>query len=129
MPVVALLQFEQHYKERRPRTICKGLHLLHDNARTSQNSLVKDTLEFLGILELQHPPYSPDLSLCDFWLFNNLKSHLSGRDFRTNHQLGSAIFQYLKAIPKEEYKKTFHKWLERLKLCILNKGEYFEHLM
>ena len=120
---------EQHYKERRPRTICKGLRILHDNARPHKTRLVKDTLESLGIVELQHPPYSPDLSPCDFWLFNNLKSHLSGRDFETNHQLGSAIFQYLKAIPKEEYKKTFHKWLERLELCVLNKGEYFVHLM
>ena len=110
---------KQHYKERRPRTICKGLRILHDNARPHKTRLVKDTLESLGIVELQHPPHSPDLSPCDFWLFNNLKSHLSGRDFETNHQLGSAIFQYLKAISKEEYKKTFH----------LNKGKYFEHLM
>ena len=115
---------EQHYKERRPRTICKGLRILHDNARPHKTRLVKDTLESLGIVELQHPPYNPDFSPCDFWLFNNLKSHLSGRDFETNHQFGSAIFQYLKAILKEEYKKTFHKWLERLELCVLNKGVF-----
>ena len=124
-----LAAVEQHYKEWRPRTICKGLRILHDNARPHKTRLVKDTLESLGVVELQHPPYSPDLSPCDFWLFNNLKLHLSGRDFETNHQLGSAIFQYIKAIPKEEYKKTFYKWLERLELCIQNKGEYFEHLM
>ena len=28
-----LATVEQHYKERRPRTICKGLRILHDNAR------------------------------------------------------------------------------------------------
>ena len=95
-----LAAVEQHYKERRSRTICKCLRILHDNARPHKTRLVKDTLDSLGVVELQHPPYSPDLSPCDFWLFNNLKLHLSGRDFETNHQLGSAIFQYLKAIPK-----------------------------
>ena len=54
---------EQHYKERRPRTICKGLRILHDNARPHKTRLVKDTLDSLGVVELQHPPYSPDLSL------------------------------------------------------------------
>ena len=88
-----LAAVEQHYKERRPRTICKALRILHDNARPHKTPLVKDTLDSLGVVELQHPPYSPDLSPCDFWLFNNLKLHLSGRDFETNHQLGSAIFQ------------------------------------
>ena len=127
--ITYLAAVEQHYKERCPSTICKGLRILHDNARPHKTRLVKDTLDSLGVVELQHPPYSPDLSLCDFWLFNNLELHMSGRDFVTNHKLGSAIFQYLKAIPKEEYKKTFHKWLERLELCIQNKGEYFEHLM
>ena len=28
------------------------------------------------------PPYSPDLALCDFWLFPNLKSPWKRRDFR-----------------------------------------------
>ena len=61
-----LAAVEQHYKERRPRTICKGLQILHDNARPHKTRLVKDTLDSLGVVELQHPPYSPDLSPCDF---------------------------------------------------------------
>jgi hypothetical protein len=34
-----------------------------------------------------------------------------------------------KSIPKEEYEKTFQKWIERMELCIQNNGDYFEHLI
>ena len=30
---------------------------------------------------LNRPPYSPDLSPCDFWLFSKLKNLLSGKEF------------------------------------------------
>jgi hypothetical protein len=29
---------------------------------------------------MDHPPYSPDLAPCDFWLFPNLKNR-EGKDF------------------------------------------------
>ena len=30
---------------------------------------------------LSHPPYSPDLAPCDFWIFPELKKTLKGRRF------------------------------------------------
>ncbi len=30
-------------------------------------------------------------------------------------------------IPKDEFEKTFNKWIERMCLCIEFKGDYFEH--
>ena len=71
---------------------------------------------------LNHPPYSPDLSPCDCWLFSMLKKHLPGKNFDTRLEIGFAIHKYLKEIPEEEYKKTFYCWIERLKRCIQAKG-------
>ncbi len=39
------------------------------------------------------------------------------------------ITRIMRDIPKEEYKKTFEKWLKRMELCIKNDGHYFEHLI
>jgi len=42
--------------------------------------------EFLAqnkITTLPHPPYSPDLAPCDFFLFPKLKTHLKGHNFGT----------------------------------------------
>ena len=48
-----------------------------------------------------HPPYSPDLSPCDFFLFPRLKKMLSGNKCTSRSSLGSAIYQCLQQIPKK----------------------------
>ena len=50
---------------------------------------------------LNHPPYSPDLSPCDFFLFPRLKKMLSGNKYMSRSSLGSAIYQCLQQIPKK----------------------------
>jgi hypothetical protein len=34
-----------------------------------------------SITKMDHPPYSPDLAPCDFWLFPKLKNALKGQRF------------------------------------------------
>ena len=41
---------------------------------------------------LNHPPYSSDLSPCDFFLFPRLKKMLSGDKYMSRSSLGSATF-------------------------------------
>ena len=36
-------------------------------------SIVTDYLTKMGINTVPHPPYNPDLALCDFWLFPKLR--------------------------------------------------------
>ena len=40
--------------------------------------------------QLNHPPYSPDLAPSDYYLFQNLKSHLRGTRFRDDDELKAA---------------------------------------
>ena len=42
--------------------------------------------------------------------------------------LGSAIYQCLKQIPKEDYLPAFNNWVKRLQKCVSVMGEYFEGL-
>ena len=77
---------------------------------------------------LNHPPYSPDLSPCDFFLFPRLKKMLSGNKHTSRSSLGSAINQCLQQIPKEDYLSAFRDWVKRLQKCVSVKGEYFVDL-
>ena len=77
---------------------------------------------------LNHPPYSPDLSPCDFFLFPRLKKMLSGNKYTSRSSLGSAIYQCLQQIPKENYLSAFRDWVKRLQKCLSVKVEYFEGL-
>lgn len=76
---------------------------------------------------MAHPPYSPDLAPCDFWLFNRLKRNLDTHPDSTS--LARAVTTDLTSISIDEYQKRFQKWIERMKLCIEHDGDYFEHLM
>ena len=99
----------------------------HDNARPHVAKNVKAYLESEGMVTIDHPPYSPDLAPCDFWLFDKIKQSLT--DHKSAISLKKQITEILGAIPKEEYLKTFQKYLERMQLCINNHGDYFEHLI
>ena len=61
---------------------------------------------------LNHPPYSPDLSPCDFFLFPRLKKMLSGNKYMSRISLGSSIYQCLQQIPKEDYLSAFGDWVK-----------------
>ena len=119
----------EHYKTVRPATGTRGIKLLHDNAPSHKSGLLTDYLQENGIAVLPHPPYSPDLDPCDFWLNSVIKEALRGRKFETRHAVGSAVFQCMKGIPKDAYRLAFHTWIRRLRKCIEVKGEYFEGLV
>ena len=54
---------------KRPGMLSDAIILLHDNAHPYTTNLVRDKLQRFGWKTLQHPPYSPDLSPCDFHIF------------------------------------------------------------
>ena len=49
--------------------------------------LVTDYLTKMGIKTLPHPPYSPHLAPCDFWLFPKLKEKLRGLCYETIEEM------------------------------------------
>ena len=87
--------------------------LLHDNASSHKCEVVKSFLASEKVKVLNHPPYSPDLSPCDFFLFLRLKKMLSGNKYMSRSSLGSAIYQCLQQIPKEDYLSAFRDWVKR----------------
>ena len=123
---VVLKKLKKNYQKRRPATGFKHVRLLHDNAPAHTSAIVTAFLKKEKVTVLPHPPYSPDLAPCDFFLFPKLKAFLAGRKYQSRQALGSAIHQYLITVPKLAYRDAFKKWIHRLKLCISSPGEYFE---
>ena len=103
------------------------MKFLHDNARPHVHSNTRNFINSSGIIEIDYPPYSPDLAPCDFGLFDYIKKHLD--DEIDQESIEKAIIDILKNIPRNEYLKTFRKYKERLEYCLLAEGDYFEHLM
>ena len=105
-----------------------GVHLLHDNASSHKYEVVKFFLASEKMKVLHYPPYSPDLSPCDFFLFPRLKKMLSGNKYTSRSSLGSAVYQCLQQIPKEDCLSAFRDWVKTLQKCVSVEGEYFEGL-
>jgi transposase len=85
--------------------------------------------EFLakkGILVVPQPPYSPDLSPCDFFLFPKLKFHLKGRHFGNVDNIQKVVTDQLRALPHEDFQHCYREWEQRLRRCVASQGNYFQ---
>ena len=109
-----LTQLVDFYQKRRPCTSVRSIKLLHDNTPAHKSATVQKYLKESGLDVLDHPPYRPDLSPCDFWLFPRLKEMLAGHHFESRCGIGSAVYQCLQRIPKEDYRAAFRKWVDRI---------------
>ena len=69
-----------------------------------------------------HRPYSPDLALCDFWLFPKLR----GCRYETIEEMKEAVTKAIDTLTLENFHMAFHKLLERYNKCIAAEGDYFE---
>ena len=123
-----LKKVKEFYNKKRPSKGWSGVHLLYDNASSHTWVVVKSCLASEKVKVLNHPPYSPDLSPCDFFLFPRLKKMLSGNKYTSRSSLSSAIYQCLQQTPKENNLSAFRDWVKTLQKCVSVKGEYFEGL-
>jgi [histone H3]-lysine36 N-dimethyltransferase SETMAR len=98
--------------------------LHHDNAPAHRSGVVMEYIDQAGIKLLPHPPYSPDLAPCDFWLNCLLKESLAGNSYSSRSALGSGINQWFRGVPKERFEKVFEDWSMRLKICVESNGMY-----
>ena len=73
--------------DKRPELYRSGLFLHQDNTPVYVSRVVKQTMSDLEPLE--HQPYSPDLAICDFFLFPTVKDYLRGRKFESREELGN----------------------------------------
>ncbi len=114
------------YMETTGKNKLKGLILHHDNASSHTSKLTTSYLKEKKVDILPHPPYSPDLSPCDFYLFPKIKKELKNKKYYKVENLARAVQSVTSNIPKEDYKNCFENWKTRLQKCIDSNGNYFE---
>ena len=84
-------------------------HFHQDNAPIHNSILVTDYLTKIGINTVRHPPYSPDLVPCDFWLFPKLR----GCRYETIEEIKEAVIKVIDTLTQEDFHGAFQKLLER----------------
>ena len=76
----------------------------------------------MGIKTVPHPPYSPDLAPCDFWLFPKLRRCR----YVTIEDMKEAVTKVIDTLTQEDFHRAFQKLLELYNKCIAAGGDYFE---
>ncbi|KAL0860950.1 hypothetical protein ABMA27_009481 [Loxostege sticticalis] len=98
----------------------------HDNAPAHTSAIATSKLVKLRYQLLPHPPYSPDLAPCDFFLFPNMKKWLGGKRFSSNEEVVAETEAYFSGFDKvfffDGLKKLKHRWSK----CVEPKGNYVE---
>ncbi|XP_052828224.1 histone-lysine N-methyltransferase SETMAR-like [Octopus bimaculoides] len=69
----------------------KGNLLHSDNIPTHKSVIALAAVRDFGFELVDHPPYSPDLPPSDYFLFPNMKRHLTGKQYRTDDEVISAV--------------------------------------
>jgi len=89
------------FKEKRRGKVTKGVLFLHDDAPAHRVLATQKKLAYLGFQYLDHPPYSPDLTLSDCHMFPGLKKQLKVRHFWSDAEVIAASETWLDGQPSE----------------------------
>ena len=76
----------------------------------------------MGIKTFSHPPYSPGLTPCDFWLFPKLR----GCRYETIEEMKEAVTKVIDTLTQEDFDEAFQRLLERYNKFIAAGEDYFE---
>jgi len=71
-----------------------------------------------NVTTLYSNPYSPELSLPDYFLFPQLKMKLKELQFADVAETQGVVTDELKKVQKEEFSAAFQKLYDRAKACI-----------
>jgi len=101
--------------------------LLHDNARLHTVALTQQKLEKMKWTTLDHHPYSPNLALCDYYLFRPLKEALGEQRFDDDHAVETFVSEWLMTQPTSFYQKGIENLPRCWEKCISKLGDYVKN--
>ena len=78
----------------------------------------------MGIKTVPHPPYSPDVTPYDFWLFRKFR----GYRYETIEEIKEAVTKVIDTLKPEDFHGALQKLLEWYK-CIAVGGDYFKGVL
>jgi len=100
--------------------------LHHDNAPCHTAVSINECLAENRVPVVPQPPYSPDLSPCDLFLYPWLKNHLKVSHFDTLDNIQKSVSDELNGIPAEASQHCYEEWKKCLRRCVAAQGNYSE---
>jgi hypothetical protein len=118
-------------KRLRDRVHCVRLNLqgdngwiLHQDSAPSHTALiVREFLACNSVTVMDHPPYSPDLAPCSFFLFPKCKLVLCGQHLEDVATITAELTTLLKGLKEDDFQGCFNQWKRRWDKCIVSEAD------
>jgi hypothetical protein len=78
--------------------------------KSHDDGKVQEKIDWKGFARCPHPPYSPDLSPCDFWFFGMAKEKMKDREFRTIQDILRRLTETWSDLTFEDIQSVFREW-------------------
>jgi len=91
------------------RDITDDWVLQHDNTPAHTALSIREFLAKKNIRLIPHPPYSPVLAPCDFYLFPKFKSKLKGHHFGTMENIQKFVTNELNTLTENDFQYCYDK--------------------
>jgi hypothetical protein len=75
---------------------------------------------------LAHPPYSPDFTICDYWLFSRVKELVRGKRFQSEDDINTAVTDSLKRPSADKNRAAIDRLPRRWEKCLDSAGDSIE---
>ena len=96
------------------RDIADDCVLQHNNTPAHTVLSIREFLAKKNIPILPHPPYSPDLAPCNFYLFPKLKLNLKGHHFGTMENIQNIVTDELNTLTEIDFQYCYDQWKKAL---------------
>jgi hypothetical protein len=97
-----------------------------DNAKLRVSKQIQQFMEVHEIRTAPHPPYSPGFGPRDFFVSGHLTRTRQRSGFNSAEELLDATVEIVSVTSLETLLAIFHKWIDRLQVCIDGEGEHVE---
>jgi histone-lysine N-methyltransferase SETMAR len=88
--------------------------LYMDDSKCHNAKKITGKLQQKHITRAPHPPYSPDLSPCDFWFFGMVREKINDREFDSAQEILSSLSDAQNDLTVEEIQRLFLEWRDHL---------------
>ena len=103
-----------------------GAILPHDNARPHKASITVDKLTSLQYGILPYPPYSPDISPTDYYLFRNYELFLREKKYNNQNDIIKDFELFIRSKNEDFFQKGIYDLPNRWQKVVDANGSYFD---
>ena len=81
----------------------------------------------VGLINIEQSPYSPDLSMCDRFLFTRWQEHCKMRHYGSTEELKMDVQQFLRQLPKSLFLRDLETLKSHSKMWFDSPESIFHH--